>query len=430
VLAAARTPVARAEGAPPDTALGRFLEGLADSTDRYFGAAALPVDTTGLDSALVTGLVEAPRPRRPGIGFMPSFGFNRVDGPVWGGSASIGRPRAPARLEASLRHAAGPNVWLGGGEWVAERDLRGRAVRLTVAAGRATAVMDRDHTERRLATFRALFSGSDRRRYLRRDGWRATLGHESDAWRAGVGWSDQLERPLAVTTGWSLRRAGLEVPDNLAAWRGRAREVRYSAGVHLPGTPFDLDVTHATSGRRIGSDFEYRRTRVSLGADIGLGRWFSVVPQFEYGRLSGEPAPQAAFYLGGPTTLRVLPVAERGGTGLALARLDVVGLADVLALARIPHPAAFPVLLGGFVAAGATWGADPYGGSARPGVDLPHAADWVSEAGISILYQPGVPTPQDFVRFDHAWSLGRDGPEPRFVVSYTRAIDLFEPLRR
>jgi hypothetical protein len=421
---------ARAQGADPDSALGDFLGGLADSTDAYFGLSALPVDTTGLDSALAAGAASAPRRRRLAAALAPAFRFNRVDGAVWGAAAGLGNPGGSGRLGGSLRWAAGPNQWLGDGDFTIARPFAGQPVRLRLGAGRTTDAMDRDAVERRLTTLRALVFGSDRKRYLRRDGFEAGLDRESEAWRVGFGYRDRLERPLAVTTGWNLMRDPLEVPDNLPAVRGRAREFRWSGGFHLPFTPFDLEVSHLTSSRSFGSDFEYRRTRATLGADLGLGRWFSGVPQLVYGRLSGEATPQQAFYLGGTGSLRGLPGASRGGAGIALARFDLVCVADVLALARVPHPAAFPVMLGGFAAAGAVWGRDPYLGVSRPGVDWPHAADWVPEAGLSVLYQPGLPDPSDFVRIDVAWPLGPGGLEPRLSVSYTRAVDLLRPLRR
>jgi hypothetical protein len=44
------------EQTPSDSSLHRFLDTLADSTDRYFGLIAAPTDTAGLDSALAAGL--------------------------------------------------------------------------------------------------------------------------------------------------------------------------------------------------------------------------------------------------------------------------------------------------------------------------------------------------------------------------------------
>ena len=81
VLALAAGPV-RAQ-APADTALGGFLGGLADSTDRYFGFTATPLDTAGLDSALADRLkrpwTEPLDSRRFEISWGPWMQFNRVE---------------------------------------------------------------------------------------------------------------------------------------------------------------------------------------------------------------------------------------------------------------------------------------------------------------------------------------------------------------
>ncbi|TMQ68204.1 MAG: hypothetical protein E6K81_16680, partial [Candidatus Eisenbacteria bacterium] len=83
---AASTSATPTTAAPGDSLLDRYLGGLADSTDRYFGAIAAPPDTAGLDSALVAGLSHPWRGTRtrtrPSYG--PVYAFNRVDGTLWG----------------------------------------------------------------------------------------------------------------------------------------------------------------------------------------------------------------------------------------------------------------------------------------------------------------------------------------------------------
>ncbi len=421
--------VAGAQGAEPDSALGRFLGGLADSTDRYFGTTTAPIDTSGLDSALVAGISRPPRRPRLRLAAWPDVRFDRIDGTSWGGGAGLGNPLTGVRLEGRARFAAGADTWLGGGTLRIERPLRGAPVRLMVDVGRMSATLDRDRPGRGLTTLRALVFGSDTRRLLRRDGVTVALEHERARWRVGVGFRDQLERPLPVTTTWNLLDRELRVPDNLPAWRGRARELRLSGGVRVPFTPLDLDVRYLTAGRATGSDFEYRRTRLSLGGDLGLGRPLALVPQLVYGRLAGPLVPQAAFYLGGGT-LSTSDGDDRGGSGLALGRLDLVTTFDVLAAARLPHPDATPIQAGLFVSTGAVWGVDPYTGRRRDGTDWPRAGDWLPEAGVSLYYQPGLPTPDDLIRFDYAWPLGPRRGGPRIAVAFTRALELSRPRRK
>ncbi|MGH7730498.1 MAG: hypothetical protein ACRENJ_04530, partial [Candidatus Eiseniibacteriota bacterium] len=122
VIAAALAPGthgARAqEATAPDSTLHRFLDTLADSTDRYFGLIAAPVDTAGLDSALTAGLARlwrGPATRtRPRL--RPVYAFNRVDGTLWGGSVAQGGGRAGWRMAGDLGYAAGSDAWLGGAE--------------------------------------------------------------------------------------------------------------------------------------------------------------------------------------------------------------------------------------------------------------------------------------------------------------------------
>jgi hypothetical protein len=245
-----------------------------------------------------------------------------------------------------------------------------------------------------------------------------------------VGYADQLQSPLSTTTTWSLTGARADPAFNLAAAFGRMREIRYEAGVQLPVVPVFLQANYATSGDAIGSDFEYRRSRLAASGDWALGESFSIVPQVAYGRLSGQAVPQASLYMGGSRTLRSLPGAGLGGTGLALARLDLVGHEDVLALMRIPHPDAFPIHLGAFAATGAVWGADPYGGPTIAGTDWPNREDWLHEAGVQVLYRPGIPEADGYLRISYAWPLGPTDREGRWAVSYSRALDLVDRIAR
>jgi hypothetical protein len=113
---------------------------------------------------------------------------------------------------------------------------------------------------------------------------------------------------------------------------------------------------------------------------------------------------------------------------MALARLDLIESDDVLALARIPHPAWLPIQAGAYASAGATWGADPYGGPARGGLSLPDEEHWVSEAGAALLWRPGLPDPSGFFRFSYAWPLGPARESARFTATYSRALALVKPI--
>ena len=427
LAARAQTPAApSAPGAAPDSSLHRFLESLADSTDQYFGLAAEPADTTGLDSTLAVRLTQPPLMPRTGRShwYRPDFAFNRVDGNRWGASAWFGSRRQRWRVSGDLGCAAGSNTWLGGAEAQIGMRRRDTFYRLRVGGGRRTAVMDRDLDEGALATARALMTGSDRQQYLRRDGFRIAASGNGPGWVAGIAYRDWLESPLAVTTRWNLARRALASPDNLQATPGRTRELALEAGLRWPGIPVRSQVVYQLSDRALGSDFDYRRTRVALGGELPLLGHVSLLPQLVYGRLSGNPIPQAGFYLGGWRALRSLPVGAAAGTGLALARLDLLAADDLLALARIPHPAPFPLQGALFVASGAVWGPDPFGGSGSARGGWPEQNAWRSEAGLSLLYRPGVPDEDAYLRVNLAWPVGPVREGSRWSISYSRALDL------
>lgn len=421
---------AHAEDAPGDTLLRRFLGGLSDSTDAYFGMSAAKPDTAGLDSALAYRLTHSePRPRlRLMPDLFPWVGFNRVDGGVMGGGLAFGRRSRIGRLSGRAAWANGPNVVLGEGvyEKAFLRDESSWTLRL--GAGRLTDGMDRDFGELRLAQVRALLSGADTKRYFRREGFRARFGRETPIWRAGVEYRDELESPLPVTATWNLMNATPEVVDNLPAVRGRARELEWSSTAGFGRLPISGEVDYAISGNAIGSDFEYRRLRLAFAGDLAVGRWLAVVPQLSWGRVTGQTLPQNSFYLGGARTLRHLKGSSLGGSRMALARLDLIGVPDLLALAHIPHPDALPLQGAVFAGAGATWGRDPYGGPGSPEDAWPGSELWKSELGVSVLYRPGIPDPNGFLRFSYAWPLGPSDQSGRFTITFARGLDLLRPL--
>ena len=411
VLTACMTPAsARADDpAAADTTLGDYLHALADSSDAHFGPVTASIDTTGLDSSRVYAFAHPERwgyRRKQRVAFFPVADFNRVDGPALGAGAAFGSALEWGKLSGQWAYATGPNLSLGTVAYL--KRLEQPTVRWDLKAfgGRTTSVMNREDRGHSLSALSAFVSGGDHSHYLRQDGVTARLSREGVTHRLAVGYRNELESPRVTTATWNLRHKRPAIVGNLPATLGRASELSYELLWRVPRTPVTAQALHATSSRSIGSDFEYRRTLVSAGADIGIGRTFAVVPQVEYGGLTGDGLPQAAFYLGGSHTLRSLPYAVTGGSRLALARLDVLMVRDVLEVLHVPHPAAFPLQLGTFAATGAVWGRDPYTGLVRPGVDWPNVAEWRHEAGVSVMWQPGIPDPAMFVRVNWAKPIG------------------------
>ena len=423
-LAAAPRPATAQVPTAADTSLGGFLEAFSDSTDRYFGISAVPVDTAGLDTVLFDSALRPPRRLR--FGLAPTFGFSRVDGSTPGLSASLGvTPPEPrhtgwGKLQGGIAHANGPDLALGGVRYTNRLWLARQPFDLDLWSGRKIAQLDRDD-EGLLTLLRAFVWGSDWTQYHRDEGLAGSVTHRQGWWQVNAGYRDLLQSPLRTTAPWNLADRDLERPGNLAAARGRTHELECTAAAHWPRLPLHTEIGCQTSSRRLGSDFEYRRLHAAAGLDLTLGRFASLVPQFSYGRLTGDLLPQASFYLGGGGTLRTLQRDEHGGSRLALAKLDLIGAQDLLALLRIPHPAALPLQGALFVASGATWGRDPYTGTVVRGGGWPDRRDWLSEAGASLLYSSALfPT----LHFSYAWPIGPDAREGHWSVSFTRPLDL------
>jgi hypothetical protein len=422
-------PIARAqETSPRDTSMNGYLEAMSDSTDRYFGLSAAPVDTAGLDTAIV----EAKERRRLELSITPAFDFSRVDGAVVGAGASVGeaaRERGAigwGKLSGLIERATGPGTMLGGGRYENRLWVAGQPIDLTIRGGRETSLLDRDETGRALPMLRALFLGTDWMPFVRRDGWSAALAHRHGGWWADAGWRDALERPLAATTTWNVFGRGLEQPFNLPAARGRNRELELHAG--LRGSSYGADLSWFDSSHRLGSDFEYQRTRAAAGLDLSLGRAASLVPQIAYGRLAGDAAPQACFYVGGDAASRTFHGDERSGTRFAAAKLELISAGDVLAMLHLPHSAAFPLQGTIYGASCAVWGRDPYTGALASGRNWPERRAWASEAGVSLVYASPVFFGEGrFLRVAYAWPIGPDGRVPRAGVSISQAFDLLGP---
>ncbi len=421
--------------AAPDSLLDDYLGRMRDSTDVWFGMSAAPLDTTGLDSALVGGLARgsdsnaAARARRAGrITFSPSLAFTRVDGGVVGAEASVGSARLLGRLNGTLEYALAAEEWLGGvayakrwtkpyedGAWV----LRG-------SASRRTDSFDRDHFNPQFAYVSAFLGGGDRNTYLTRTGVDALLERLTSGWSLFAGIRDHAEHARVTSTEWTVLGVGPDPLLNAPAAEGRAREARFGGRLSLPRLPWTLEAQHWTSGRQLASDFTYRRTRVAVAGDIGLFDRVALVPQFEWGRLKGDALPQQAFYMGGTPNLRTYDRNERVGSGRAVMQADLLYVGDALTRLGVPHPAWLPLSFGVFGNVGAVWGIDPVTGlAAASDRAWPDSGDWKSEAGIMMLWRIGVPDPDAAVRFDYAVPVGpEDERVPSFTISFQKSLGM------
>ncbi|MCE9626840.1 MAG: outer membrane protein assembly factor [Candidatus Eisenbacteria bacterium] len=438
VLVSRVHPAAAQEPVPTDSLMQSYMRGLADSTDAWYGATVAPLDTTGLDSALVAGLAAGPQggrrgPRRNPVSLSntPALGFNRADGGQLGVSSTLSLPRG-VRVAGRLQYTTGTHDWLGDGKLMRSFRVPNVPGRLewSAAAGRWTEPFDRDFYSPTLVTIAALTTGSDRHDYLRRDGFRSALAWVGRDAMASLEWRDQLESALPFTTDWTLFGGDPELLTNAQAFTARVRELGLAAHGRIPGTRFNVGGRYWTSGSATGSDLIYRRLRLEAGGDVSLGRHFALVTQSTYGRLRGQAVPQDAFFLGGVHSLRTLERNEFTGTGHAFARADVVLVDDLPRLLHLPVPAWLPLQASVFAASGALWGTSGTGHTAlETRRDLPRASEWRSEAGAGLAWRPGIPNPQTLIRFEYAWPIGPDAREPKFTFAIQRYLDLVPLLK-
>lgn len=421
---------------PADSTFRDYVRGLSDSTDAYFGRSVAPPDTTGLDSTLAYLLANPkaqPDGRRRALDVGPWLRWNRGDGPVTGLATAFGSRRRAGEVAGRLAWAHGTDVLHGRAEYRKRwwnPDTRG-AWEITMGGGRESRAFEREHFNASYSTVRAALFGGDRHDHVRTDGWRAALARVTPAARVHASWRDELESPLPVTATWTLTGARAVRRDMAAAWPGRARELELGARSRMGRWPLTLAGTYATSGDATGSDFTYRRMRVAAEGDFSLGGRVAIVPSFEWRRLRGEAVPQSAFSLGGGSSLVTLDGNALHGTGHTRARLDAVLVDDVLELLHVPHPAVLPLQVGAFAASGAVWGRTP-AGTIEPYADVPAVTardwperrEWLSEAGVSVLYRPGLPDPSLWWRFDWAWPIGADAREPRFTFGMQKMLKL------
>jgi hypothetical protein len=428
--------LSHAETASADTSLDRYFGQLSDSTDTYFGRTAAPTDTSGLDSARTRALVlglGVPAGGRMHWSAFPRYRFNRVDGNVWGASGSMSRIRPFVQLTGVVEYETGPARWIWNGDLQRRMGPPDARWRFDLHGGRETAPMDRAREQRADAfgtTIGAWLRGTDRRWLFDRSGFEATLQREIARGGVSGGYRDMVETPRAVTRSNGPFGSTLDPGDNLAATGGRAREYVFSAWQTAPRLPVTGEIEYRTSRRALGSDFEYRLTRAALGSEFAIGRWSSLVMHGVYGRASGDVPAQSHFFTGGPFALEARGTERLGGTGVALGRVDWIGTQDILALAHIPHPAMLPLALSAFAASGTAWGSDPFGGVARPGNAWPTNPDWRSEAGVALIWQPGIPDPANMARFGVAWPVGPASHNAQFYVAFSHAMFLLEKPER
>jgi hypothetical protein len=362
-------------------------------------------------------------------GWNPWWRFDRTVGQQAGLTASLGRMGRTGQIGGSLGYGFSSKEWFGRGElrkrWGPPDE--GTHWTLVGGAGREVGTLDRDRDPTLLVALGAFLHGADWQSYLRRDGGRISLERESPTLRVRVGARSELESPRSTVTEWNLTGDPLEVVENTPARLAHVRELGALGTWRLPWSAWWVEVGARHAIKTLGGDIAYTRTRAALAGKLGLGSLATLVPQATYGRTEGDLAPQNGFWLGGSTTLRSIPPDSETGRRRAFGRLELFGAPDLLAVAHIPHSPLLAVYAAAQIASGAVWGDDPLGGPSTPGHAWPDPAAWHSETGFSLMYRPGLPEPEGFLRFDWATGLGPDSHHSRWSIQFSTPLDQLRP---
>jgi hypothetical protein len=430
-------PPARAQApapmpAPADS-LSRFLEGLHDSTDAWFGEPTVAFDTTGLDTLVAGALSRPPLPmRRPGrASTYPVLGFHRALGATVGAGHRRGSPsfgvldlRGSYATKAKLGRYAFAwrrTLWSPGGPLPSFLALRpgriGERTRLDFDAryARENLAFMPEHADPDYGAFGALLSGSGAQSIYEARGASAGLTLWTGDWRLGAGVRDAREKPLPVTTRFSLLGEEADVAANTQAEPDRFTEPY--ANVAFFRRDWELGgVVHARGG---GGD--RWRLRSALGKSLRLGKHLKLTTQVEAGAAAARAPRQRRFELGGALAIPSLPYGRGGTDHLLLGRSELVASPDVLAALGVPHPAWLVLQPSLFVDYGNAWD-DAAGRDVV--LSSPPGAGWRGAAGGGFAWKLGVPEPDVTMRLWMSWPLGPRSGVAQFNMSVGRTFEL------
>jgi hypothetical protein len=429
--------IASAQNAEPDSVSDLFRQ-LADSTDASYGEASVAYDTTGLDSLSAYDFGDLPPPkeqrRRAGrLSISPILGYHRTEGVVLGAGATVGG------LTAGVFHAEGSfgfenqggryafrwrkPLFIGGDlsryRRLAEPRLieRRRQLDLFLEYARTTEQFMPEHARPRAGSARAILFGRDQQSVYESRGFRGGLTWWAGDVRMIAGWEEQKERAMPLETRWSVFGDRDSVPDNLAATPD-------DYGAPFGGVAFmrtDWDLMARVDGRGGGED--RWRLRGAIGKGVNLGSSLKAYAQAEYGAVAfGAPA-QRLFSVGGPRLLRTVRTGVTNADHLLGGKIDFVASMDLLRSIGLGGPDWLVLNPWVITEAAAIWDDD------RSVVfSNPPSQAWRGAAGGGVVFRPGVPDPDVWLRFGYIARVGRGPGQSHFTISLDRAFDLLGKL--
>jgi hypothetical protein len=412
----------------PEDSLGKYFQGLADSTDTSYGTQSVTFDTTGIDTLALNALSRPPAiPRRTGgTSFYPMLGFHRAEGWILGAGARVGS-RKGGWLELSgtysfsneeARYAFGYRRTLLYRGPRLRRTLveRGRIVpgttRLDVELryARESLPFAPEHATPRIGNPDAFLTGNTSSSLYERRGFEGMLTLWTGDWRLEGGYRDAKEENMPLVNDWTLFTHAENVPANLP---GAAQDYTEPFG-SIGWMRNDLELGALAEYEGSGDRW---RARGVLAKALNLGKPLKAYAQFEYGATATDAPLQRRFWIGGPRAVPTLVMDSGGGDHLMLARLEFIEAHDVLKMTGIPHPD-WLVLQPLFGArAGATWDRDAV--FARP----PSQA-WAGSAYAGLAYRLGIPEADVFLRMFVAFPVGPNAGQTTFRVALRAPFDL------
>jgi hypothetical protein len=272
-----------------------------------------------------------------------------------------------------------------------------------------------EHSRLGSRSFRAIVFGRDRQSVYESRGWNAGLVFWRRDWRFSAGWEDGRDRAMSVESRFSLFGNRDSVAENKAAAADRYRGP--TAGVAWART--DWELTARIDARGGGED--RWRVRTALGKAVRIGSGIKAYAQAEAGAAATLAPPQRRFELGGTRMLPTFHVGTGSGDHLVGGKIEFVSGIDVVRGIGIGGPDW--LVLNPFVVAGAAalWND---AGARNVVFSNPPSTAWRGWAGGGVLFRPGIPDAETWIRVGYMKPIGPSGGFSRISFSIDRAFDL------
>jgi hypothetical protein len=258
-------------------------------------------------------------------------------------------------------------------------------------------------------TMTSLFFKEDYLDYYDRDGIQIHLMEKYRSWTLTADVTSENDRTLSTATQNSLSGIDGDFRSNPSIDEGELRSVSFGLGFDRTETPgiYPRGHTHElefaiAGGNGLGGDFEFRKVDFKNSLFM-RGLWSQLLAIHADIGASADTLPrQQAFYLGGPGSLRGLPIDQFHGNHYWLVRCDHYLPYQPLSWLRFHNPffyALRPIVFGD---AGSVWTSSHFWSASRE--------DARADLGI------GIGDTDNLFRIDCAWRADGDYQKPRWTI--------------